>query len=237
MLGRGDGAVVARIVALHSGDKGHAHARGQERVFAVGLLAASPAGIAEDIEIGRPEIEALEDFAGAVFHVLRVLDAAFGADGHGHLMNGRRVEGGAQSDGFGKLGGAVAQHAVERLAPPVIGRHVEPRDGARLIHKLGGFLWERHAMDQVGGSLLRGQAGVKVRRFGVLRSGQTRRRAAHQHCRYPSEFMGIHRKPLSVNSNQFSVVSIGASVWPCSPPGRNPVRTFHAGRGIQADIV
>jgi hypothetical protein len=71
-------------------------------------------------------------------------------------------------------------------------------------------------MDQVCGSLLGGQAGVKIRGFGVLRSGQTRRRAAHQHCRYSSEFRDLHREPLSVISDQFSVVSIGASVWPRS---------------------
>jgi hypothetical protein len=51
-------------------------------------------------------------------------------------------------------------------------------------------------MDQVGGSLPGGQAGVKIRGLGVLRSGQTRRRAAHQHCRYLSEFRDLHRKPL-----------------------------------------
>jgi hypothetical protein len=57
-------------------------------------------------------------------------------------------------------------------------------------------------MDQVGGSLLGGQAGIKIRGFCVLRSGQIHRRAAQQHCSYASEFKGLHRKPLSVISDQ-----------------------------------
>ena len=61
VLGRGDDAVVLRIVALHAGDEGDAHARGEERIFAVGFLAAAPARIAEDVDVGRPEVEALED--------------------------------------------------------------------------------------------------------------------------------------------------------------------------------
>ena len=36
---------------------------GEERIFAVGFLAAAPARIAKDVDVGRPEIEALEDLA------------------------------------------------------------------------------------------------------------------------------------------------------------------------------
>jgi hypothetical protein len=101
VLGRGDDAVVAGIVALHAGDEGYAHAGGEERIFAVGLLAAAPARIAKDVDVGRPEVEAFKDVAVAGAHGLHVLDAAFGADDNGHLVDGGGVEGGARPMGSG----------------------------------------------------------------------------------------------------------------------------------------
>ncbi len=160
VLGSGDDAVVMRIVALHAGDKGHAHARGQKRVFAVGLLAAAPAGIAKDIDVGRPEVETFKDVAVACSHRLHMLDAALDADGRGHLVDGRSVEGGGQADGLRKFCGSVAHDAVQRLAPPVVGGHVKPGNGTRLIYQLRDLLIQLHAAYQVGCALLRRQAGV-----------------------------------------------------------------------------
>ena len=51
VLGSGDNAEVFRIVALHSGHEGDAHAGSQKRIFAVRFLAASPAGITKDVDI------------------------------------------------------------------------------------------------------------------------------------------------------------------------------------------
>jgi hypothetical protein len=56
MLWRRNDAVIVRIISLHSGDKGHSHARAEKRIFAVGLLAASPTRIAKDVDVGGPEI-------------------------------------------------------------------------------------------------------------------------------------------------------------------------------------
>ena len=63
MFGRGDHPVICGIVALQAGDERDAHAPGEERIFAIGFLAASPARIAKDVDVGRPEIEAFEDVA------------------------------------------------------------------------------------------------------------------------------------------------------------------------------
>jgi hypothetical protein len=41
------------VVALQAGDEGHAERPGEERVLAVGLLAASPARVAEDVDVRR----------------------------------------------------------------------------------------------------------------------------------------------------------------------------------------
>src|SRR5580698_10025651 len=59
VLGRGDGFEVLRIIALDAFDESYAHARGEEGIFAVGLLAAAPARIAEDVDVGRPDGEAV----------------------------------------------------------------------------------------------------------------------------------------------------------------------------------
>src|SRR5271155_331832 len=48
VLGSGDGFEVGGVVALEAFDEGYAEAAGEERIFAVGLLASAPARIAED---------------------------------------------------------------------------------------------------------------------------------------------------------------------------------------------
>ena len=53
-----NGQVVLRIVTLQSGHISDTHAAAEEGIFAVGLLTATPARIAEDVQIRRPEIEA-----------------------------------------------------------------------------------------------------------------------------------------------------------------------------------
>src|ERR1700735_4745165 len=107
--------------------KGHAHAAREKRIFAVGLLPAAPAGVAEDVDVGRPEVEAFKDIAVACAHGLHMLDAAFCADDDGHGMNGLRIEGSAEADGLRELRCAVCSAAVERLAPPIVRRNVEMR--------------------------------------------------------------------------------------------------------------
>src|SRR5262252_1362019 len=93
VLGRSNGAVVARIVALHTGDKGNAQAPGQKGVFAVGLLAPAPARVTENVAVRSPKIQAFKNVAVACAHRLRVLDARLGADRDGHFMDSRRVKG------------------------------------------------------------------------------------------------------------------------------------------------
>ena len=131
-----------------------------------------------------------------------MLDAALGADDHGHLVNGGGVKGGAQADGLGKLGGSIPRHAVQRLAPPVVGRNVEPGNGSRLVHQLRGLLLQRHSADQVRRALLRGKAGVQISGFGarrlrgVLRPGGPHRTRAGQNRRNNSQSEISHRSPF-----------------------------------------
>jgi len=107
VLGGGDDAVVARVVALHAGDEGYAHTGGEVRIFAVSLLTAAPVRITEDVDVGRPEVEDFKDVAVAGADGLHMFDATFGADHHAHVVDAGRIEGGGEADGLGELGGAL----------------------------------------------------------------------------------------------------------------------------------
>ena len=58
---RGNDLEIARIRTLQTLHKGGADAAGEKRIFAVGFLSASPARVAIDVDIGRPEGEAIVD--------------------------------------------------------------------------------------------------------------------------------------------------------------------------------
>ena len=73
----------------------------------------------------------------------------------------------AEADGLGKLGGSIDGDAVQRLAPPVVGGHVEAGNGARLVDELRGLLFKSHSVDQVGGALLGRKGRIQV--SGLLR--------------------------------------------------------------------
>ena len=103
--------------------------------------------------------------ASVLFHRHLVLHTRFDAHVHRHLMDSRRVEGCPQADRLGKLSRSIHRHAVQRLAPPVIPRNVQPRNRTRLIHQLGGLLFQRHATHQIRCALLRRQVGVEIRRL------------------------------------------------------------------------
>ena len=182
-----------RIVALHAGHKRHAHVPCQKRIFAIRLLPAAPARIAEDVDVRRPEIQPLENVAVPRAHILRMLDAPLGADVDGHLVNLRRVEGRAKPDRLGKLRRPIHRHAVQSLAPPVVRRHIQPRNRARLVHQLRSLLFERHPLHQVGSALLRRQAGVQIGRLlRILSPRRARHSAADQTRRNRSQSKALH---------------------------------------------
>jgi len=61
----GESFQVLRVVALKAGDKTNTHLGGQERIFAVSFLAPALARVANDIDVRRPEGEAVEPAAVA----------------------------------------------------------------------------------------------------------------------------------------------------------------------------
>ena len=169
MLGRGNGAIVARIVALQARHEGDAHAAGQEGIFAVGLLAAAPARIAEDVDVRRPEVEALEDIAecpplvfSACMYLMRPSVPMISAMEWIALVSNvaaRPIGSGNDVTPF------VFATPCSASLHQSYDRHVQPRHGTSLVHELAGLLFQRQALHQVGGALLRRKVGVQISRL------------------------------------------------------------------------
>jgi len=172
MLRGGNGKVVLRVISLQPGHEGHCQPAAQVRIFAVGFLPPPPARIAEDVDVGRPEIQAFEDVGMTVCLGLDVLDPAFDANDVRHIVNGCRIERRGQPDRLWKFRCAVPGDAVEGLAPPVIGGYSEPLDRASLIDQLGGLLLQGHPVNEVRRSLLEGELRIEI--GGILRCLPTR---------------------------------------------------------------
>ncbi len=172
VLGRRDHGRKFGVGSLHPGHERHCHAAGQIGILSVGLLPAAPAGIAEDVDVRRPGVQAGADPAEmAGLAGQRVQAANLDADRGGHIMNERRIEGGGQPDGLGEVGGGDGSDgSVQGLRPPVVSRHAQPRDRRRHIDQLPDLLVERHPGDQLGGL----GAGFRARITMSLPNGQGR---------------------------------------------------------------
>src|SRR5271154_2983024 len=118
-LWSGNGEVVFWIVALKSGHIGDAHASGQKGVFPVGLLAAAPARISENIQVGRPKIQPAHDSGVSLAGILHVFYPPLDADLSRHRVECGRIKAGRQSDGLRILGDSVVNDSMQRLTPPL----------------------------------------------------------------------------------------------------------------------
>ena len=137
---------VFRIVPLHALDEPDAQPRGEVRILPVGFVSAAPAGIPEDVDIGRPEGEPLVDAEIAFAGGFMVLGAAFGGDDIRHLFQKTFVKGSGQTNGLREHGGHTGtRHAVQRLVPPVVEWDAQTRNGRRGIKHLANLFLQGHA--------------------------------------------------------------------------------------------
>jgi len=165
VLWSGDGLQVVWVVSLEARDEGDAEAAGEEGIFAVGFLAASPAGIAKDVDVGRPEGEAVVAAGVVVGDGVVVFGARFGGDDVGDGVDQIGVPRGAEANGLGEDGGvAGAGDAVESFVPPVVHGNLQTRDGGSDVLHLGDFFLEGHARDEIVDALLDGVGRVKIDR-------------------------------------------------------------------------
>ena len=184
VLRAGVGLIVFGIVALHAEHGLQAQDAGEVRVLAAGLLAAAPAGIAENVDVRAPEGELR--VAGIVGYAHRHVEdvvvgaVPVGAGLVGHLREDvvhlLRVEGGCHADRLGIDGVAVLANAVAGLAPPVVGGDAEPVHGHGLVHHQAHLLFRGEQGDEVLHAVLDLEArvleGVLVRLLGATGAQQ-----------------------------------------------------------------
>ena len=164
VFGRSHRLQVFGVVALNPAHEGHAQLGRQEGILAVGFLAAAPAGITEDVDVGRPQGEA--EINGVVAFPLRlvVVGARFRRDHFGLAAHQGNVPGGRHADSLREDGGiAGARDAMQRLAPPVVRRHTQPGDRRSGVLHLEDLLLQRQARNQVVHPLFDGKRGVAKR--------------------------------------------------------------------------
>ena len=173
MLAGGYRAQMIEVVALNSADEGDAQAAGQERVFAVSFLAAAPARVAKDVDVGRPEGEPVEDAVVALSLRLVVLGAGFLRDDVAHALHDGAVPGGRHADGLRKHGGIPGpRHAVESLVPCLVIGHAETGNGGGPVFKLRRLLFESHLAHEGVGAFARGE--IRIQPCGLLGPHQER---------------------------------------------------------------
>ena len=169
VFGGRDDLEIVRILALQSFDERHGHAAGEERIFAIGLLAAAPARIAKDVDVGRPEGEAEVAGVVVVANGLVVFRARFGGDDVGDAVNQIGVESGRESDRLREDSGLTGTgDAVQGFVPPVVSGNVETPDGRRAVLHLQDLLFERQARYKIGRALLRRRGPLPGFKYGWL---------------------------------------------------------------------
>ncbi len=166
------------IVALDAVDEGDGHMTGQGRIFAIGFLAAAPARVTEDVDIGRPVVDPV--IAVGARRIARqggiVVGAAFGGDGVADLSHQGCVPCRRHADrlwinrcmtGTGD--------AVQHFVPPGIAFQAQARNGRGIILHLCGLFLQRHARHQVFcarfGRQVCVQVGGRRGRLGLMRRG------------------------------------------------------------------
>ena len=184
VLGACMGLVVLLVVALHTLDILDAEDSHEIRVLAVGLLAAAPARVTEDIDVRAPERQLgvagiipgpVSDIENVVVRTVPV-GAGLIRNCRENLIDTVRVKGSGHADRLRVHGIAVLTDAVASLAPPVVGRDAETVDRDGLVHHETDLLLGSEEGDQVLDPLFVGKSGVLERVFILILTA-----AGHSH--------------------------------------------------------
>src|ERR1035437_4499047 len=142
VLGSGDHLQIMWIIPLQSSNERDPHSTGEVGIFAIRLLAASPARIPEDVEVRR-QVSQSGDTTGrvsgrrlrdrVVAQSFMIFGASFRRNRARDTVNETCIPGCAEPDRFWKDRGPAACHAVQRLVPPVIDRYPEAWNRGRAV--------------------------------------------------------------------------------------------------------
>jgi hypothetical protein len=163
MFRSGYGLEVLGIVALKAAHERHAQAASEIWIFAVGLLPPTPARIAKDIDVWRPERQAEVSRSIVVSDGVVVLGARLSRNHVGNAMYKIVIPSRRQADGLREDSRVSrARDAMQPFVPPVVSRYTEPVDGGRYVEHLRNLLVERHAPDQVIHPLFDGKIWIEI---------------------------------------------------------------------------
>ena len=182
MLGTGRDLQVHRVAPLQPADHRLAQQTGQEGVFAVGLLAAPPSGITEDVDVRGPKRKPLVLHAAFSRPVRLVVDrAGFSRDDPAHALHALGVERGRKADGLRKDRDLVlrAADSVQAFVPPVVGRNAETFDGRCEVLHLRRLLFGRKSGDEIPYPFFDRELRIAERKLLGAKQG---RGAAHREC-------------------------------------------------------
>jgi len=163
VLGCGDKLQVFRVGTLQAAHERDAKTGGQVGAFAIGFLSAAPAGIAKNIDVGRPWSESEVLPPVVLPQGLMMLGAGFVGNDFRRAGDQLDVESGGHADGLGKDGRAPgASHAVQAFVPPIISRDIEPWNGRRLVEHLRDLFRQSHLRDEKAGAFFGGKVLVQI---------------------------------------------------------------------------
>ena len=163
MLGAGGCFQHVFVVPLQPVDVCLAQLRSEERVFAESLVPSAPAGVTEDVDVGRPEGQPLVNVPVAVPGFLRIFGTCLGGCDICRLLCGCGVEHGSQSDRLGEHGRRAGTcQPVQPLVPPVVCRNAKPWNGVCIVFQLSHHLLDGHLIDQRLCTLLCRERGILV---------------------------------------------------------------------------
>ncbi len=155
VLGSRDDFQVFGIRSLHARNKCNRHSTGEKWIFAVGLLPASPAGVAKDVDVRRPERQPEESFVLIVAHGLVVLSTRLSRDGLCHRVYKVGIPRSRHADDLREIGGVPSEsYTVQSLIPPIVLRNAKSRDSRRPVAHLRDLLFQSHSRDQVTHALI-----------------------------------------------------------------------------------
>ncbi len=154
---------IVRVVALQAGNECHPDAAGEVGILAIGFLAASPARVAKNVDVGRPKSEAVVAAGVCMLDRIVIFGASFGGDHVGDAVDQIGIPGGRKTNGLREDGGiSRARDAMQALVPPVIRGNDEARNRRRDVLHLRNLFLEGHARDKIVHALWDGESGIQI---------------------------------------------------------------------------
>ena len=137
VLWSGDRLEIPRVISLHSLHEFHRQPPREIWIFTVGFHPPAPAGIAENVDVGRPERKAFIDFRPPFSERPAVFGPCFVGDNRGNAEHQIGIPGRGKANCLGKHRGlSGSRHTMKGFTPPVVGRNAQTFNGRGIVEHL-----------------------------------------------------------------------------------------------------